>query len=134
MAGKKGSRSSKTAHVLNLLSGGEAPEAPEQRPAAGTERTEEPQAGPTPPPPPRERPILPPIVEVARTNSEALSETIRSALEKELGECYARTGGGEGGALCQNVWPVPLSPLCGGCEGAGPHPAAGQICGSARRA
>ena len=81
MAGKKGSRSSKTAHVLNLLSGGEAPEVPEQRPAAGTERTEEPQAGPTPPPPPRERPILPPIVEVARTNSEALSETIRSALE-----------------------------------------------------
>ena len=81
MAGKKGSRSSKTAHVLNLLSGGEAPEAPEQRPAAGTERTEEPQAGPTPPPPPRGRPILPPIVEVARTNSEALSETIRSALE-----------------------------------------------------
>ena len=51
-----------------------------------------------------------------------------------VGECYARTGGGEGGALCQNVWPVPLSPLCGGCEGAGPHPAAGQICGSARRA
>ena len=84
MAGKKGSRSSKTAHVLNLLSGGEAPEAPEQRPAAGTERTEEPQTGPTAPPPPRERPILPPIVEVARTNSEALSETIRSALEKEL--------------------------------------------------
>ena len=91
MAGKKGSRSSKTAHVLNLLSGGEAPEAPEQRPAAGTERTEEPQAGPTPPPPPRERPILPPIVEVARTNSEALSETIRSALEKELEEEQART-------------------------------------------
>ena len=89
MAGKKGSRSSKTAHVLNLLSGGEAPEAPEQRAAAGTERTEEPQAGPTPPPPPRERPILPPIVEVARTNSEALSETIRSALEKELGEEHA---------------------------------------------
>ncbi|MFQ9918675.1 MAG: late competence development ComFB family protein [Flavonifractor plautii] len=49
MAGKKGSRSSKTAHVLNLLSGGEAPEAPEQRPAAGTERTEEPQTGPTAP-------------------------------------------------------------------------------------
>ena len=90
MAGKKGSRSSKTAHVLNLLSGGEAPEAPEQRPAAGTERTEEPQAGPTPPPPPRERPILPPIVEVARTNSEALSETIRSALEKELEEEQAQ--------------------------------------------
>ena len=86
MAGKKGSRSSKTAHVLNLLSGGEAPEAPEQRPAAGTERTEEPQTGPTAPPPPRERPILPPIVEVARTNSEALSETIRSALEKERAE------------------------------------------------
>ena len=91
MAGKKGSRSSKTAHVLNLLSGGEAPEAPEQRPAAGTERTEEPQTGPTAPPPPRERPILPPIVEVARTNSEALSETIRSALEKELEEEQART-------------------------------------------
>ena len=34
----------------------------------------------------------------------------------------------------KSVWPVPLSPLCGGCEGAGPHPAAGQICGSARRA
>ena len=25
--------------------------------------------------------------------------------------CYARTGGGEGGALCQNVWPVPC-PRC----------------------
>ena len=98
MAGKKGSRSSKTAHVLNLLSGGEAPEAPEQRPAAGTERTEEPQAGPTPPPPPRERPILPPIVEVARTNSEALSETIRSALEKELEGIG--TGGRSGGGTC----------------------------------
>ncbi len=59
-------------------------------PAAGTERTEEPQAGPTPPQPPRERPILPPIVEVARTNSEALSETIRSALEKELEEEQAQ--------------------------------------------
>ena len=91
MAGKKGSRSSKTAHVLNLLSGGEAPEAPEQRPAAGTERTEEPQAGPTPPPPPRERPILPPIVEVARTNSEALSETIRSALERSWRKSRPRT-------------------------------------------
>ena len=40
--------------------------------------------------PPRERPILPPIVEVARTNSEALSETIRSALEKELEEEQAQ--------------------------------------------
>lgn len=90
MAGKKGGRSSKTAHVLNLLSGGEVPEAPEQRPAAETERTEEAQAGPTPPQQPRERPILPPIVEVARTNSEALSETIRSALEKELEEEQAQ--------------------------------------------
>lgn len=89
MAGKKGSRSSKTAHVLNLLSGrgaGGAGAAP-----GGGDRADGGAAGRAhASPPPRERPILPPIVEVARTNSEALSETIRSALEKELEEEQAQ--------------------------------------------
>ncbi|MFQ7450331.1 MAG: hypothetical protein ACLRNQ_01635 [Flavonifractor plautii] len=35
MAGKRGAGASKTAHVLNLLSGGEAPEAPERAPGGG---------------------------------------------------------------------------------------------------
>ena len=86
---EKGSRSSKTAHVLNLLSG----ERRRRRRAApgGGDRADGGAAGrahasPAAP----ERPILPPIVEVARTNSEALSETIRSALERELEEEQAQ--------------------------------------------
>ena len=105
MAGKKNAKSNKTEHVLNLLSGGSAPRsepaapgdpAPQAAPAE-TERPEErPSAAPAPAAPsstnaaPPSRPLSPPILEVARVNHEALSETIHSALaealQEELGE------------------------------------------------
>ena len=84
MAGRKGGRSSKTDHVLNLLSGGAREE--EARPAA-----EEQPAG-TSPAEPETAPvehregerIVAPILQVARTNNEALSRTIRDALTQSL--------------------------------------------------
>lgn len=131
MAGKKGSRSSKTDHVLSLLSGGGKEET---QPAAEQEQTpspaaEPPKADPAPkekkekaparakePPKEEEKiqeesvaqekeaahPAQParregerltaPILQVARTNHEALSETIRGALsqalEEELAEAH----------------------------------------------
>ena len=91
MAGRKGSRSSKTDHVLNLLSGGAREE--EARPAA-----EEQPAG-TPPVEPETAPvehregerIVAPILQVARTNNEALSRTIRDALTQSLEEEIAQS-------------------------------------------
>ncbi|MBM6665131.1 late competence development ComFB family protein [Flavonifractor plautii] len=91
MAGRKGSRSSKTDHVLNLLSGGAREE--EARPAA-----EEQPAG-TPPTEPETAPVehregerfVAPILQVARTNNEALSRTIRDALTQSLEEEIAQS-------------------------------------------
>ncbi|WP_294548051.1 late competence development ComFB family protein [uncultured Pseudoflavonifractor sp.] len=105
MAGRKGSRSSKTDHVLNLLSGGakkeETPAAPEQE-----KRVREETAGGQPPqveqqPAPAEGGLArrngerlgPPILQVARTNNEALSQTIRDALTQTLEEELAQGGG-----------------------------------------
>ena len=80
MASKKGGRSSKTEHVLNLLAGsGPAPAAPPQSAAEG---------GDAVPPESREIPssrhLAPPVLEVARVNQQALSETIHHALEDAL--------------------------------------------------
>ena len=91
MAGRKGGRSSKTDHVLNLLSGGAREE--EARPAA-----EEQPAG-TSPAEPETAPvehregerIVAPILQVARTNNEALSRTIRDALTQSLEEEIAQS-------------------------------------------
>ena len=92
--GGQNSRSSKTAHVLNLLSGG----TPEVKPDAVPPPRE------APPPPPLEpapllqtcpcrrlrpsaaRRLSPPILEVARSNNAALSESIHTALESALQE------------------------------------------------
>ena len=109
MAGKKASRSSKTDHVLNLISGispnQEDASHAEEKNAAQTspekaapvkeasskeppaeEPAGEPQSAETPsqvtPAPYRAAPIL----EVARTNHEALSETVHQALEDALEE------------------------------------------------
>ena len=110
MAGKKNSRSSKTDHVLNLLtdtasgpSGTEAGPAPAaaDASAAASEAAAPPEApaapdapaataAPEPSAPPAatgrvpERHLAPPILEVARTNNEALEATIQSALEDAL--------------------------------------------------
>lgn len=98
MAGKKNAKSNKTEHVLNLLSGGSTPRsepaapgepAPQAAPAEAERPEERPSAAPAPAASPS-RPLSPPILEVARVNHEALSETIHSALaealQEELGE------------------------------------------------
>ena len=85
---KKGAKSSKTAHVLNLL----APNG--EREAAGAPQAEaereavQPQSDAPAPAAPVEqqaaRPLTPPILEVARSNDELLSEQIRGALESQF--------------------------------------------------
>lgn len=94
MAPRKGSRSSKTDHVLNLLSHPSTPEPQQPAKQAANEKAPE-EALPTSAPegntvphhdaPPREeRRLTPPVLEVARANNEALEETIREALESAL--------------------------------------------------
>ncbi len=82
--GKKGAKSNKTAHVLNLLA--PAPGV-EREPAAGAEAPE--LDAPVPPVEAEAAvvsaaPLAPPILEVARSNDAQLSEQIRGALESEL--------------------------------------------------
>ena len=85
---KKGSKSTKTAHVLNLLTapgGDDAPRNPAavpSEPAAseGAEATVQAEAaGET-----AARPLAPPILEMARNNDEQVSLQIKDALESEL--------------------------------------------------
>ena len=99
MAGKN-SRSSKTAHVLNLLSGG----TPEVKPDAVPPPREAPSPRPLEPAPLLQtcpcrrlqssaaRRLSPPILEVARSNNAALSESIHTALESALQEELASLG------------------------------------------
>lgn len=91
MAGRKNNRSSKTDHVLSLLSNPPQDHAQQETqpapppPAAPVQETSpaEPPAAP-PEQLPRETRLSPPILEVARANNEALEETIHSALEDAL--------------------------------------------------
>lgn len=94
-ATKKGGKSNKTAHVLNLLTapggGGaerEAPldAAPAGEPSEGIPEGAEGITEPAAPPAPAvsTRPLTPPILEVAKANDEQISEQIRDALEIEL--------------------------------------------------
>ena len=91
MAGRK-SRTSKTEHVLNLLTGAggaPAPAAPapaETPPPVQTAPAPDGEHAPEAAAPPREsvRRMAAPILEVARANSEALEESIHSALEQAL--------------------------------------------------
>lgn len=109
MAGKKNGRSSKTDHVLSLLAGGGAhePQAaakPETSPATSQQESspseaskppKETQSEPVQTPatgiPSGQRRVAPPILEVARVNNEALSETIREALTESLNQELAQT-------------------------------------------
>lgn len=97
MAGRKGGRTSKTDHVLSLLAGGapaqEAQDTPPQTPASARQeppaRSEQPAGEKNSREEPRisayeERRMVPPILQVAKVNNEALSETIREALSEEL--------------------------------------------------
>lgn len=108
MAGKKNGRSSKTDHVLSLLAGGGAhePQAaakPETSPATSQQESspseaskppKETQSEPVQTPatgiPSGQRRVAPPILEVARVNNEALSETIREALTESLNQELAQ--------------------------------------------
>ncbi len=108
MAGKKNGRSSKTDHVLSLLAGGGAhePQAaakPETSPATSQqegspseaskppkETQSEPVQTPATGSPSGQRRVAPPILEVARVNNEALSETIREALTESLNQELAQ--------------------------------------------
>lgn len=104
MAGRKSTRSSKTDHVLSLLSHSSSPETapadtptpaqpaetpsvsaaavPAETPAADTPAADVPSA----PAASTAQRLSPPILEVARTNNEALEETIHQALEAALEE------------------------------------------------
>ena len=79
-AGKKSTKSNKTAHVLNLLT------APETEGGSVAVQTPEGDVAPreTAPASAPTHGLVPPILEVARSNDEQLSEQIRSALEEEL--------------------------------------------------
>ena len=81
MAGKKNPRSSKTDHVLSLLTESTSEPAATSAPSASDA-----PAAPEAAAPVAERHLSPPILEVARTNNEALEETIHSALEDALQE------------------------------------------------
>ena len=100
MAGRKGSRSSKTDHVLSLLSGGAkeehapAPAAQEiqESPAVPEVEAAPAQTDAAAPARPavREGGLTAPILQVAKTNNEALSQTIRDALTQALEEELAQ--------------------------------------------
>lgn len=86
---KRGTKSSKTAHVLNLLTGPGGDK--EKEPAV--EAASPADSSPAAPQPPQEeaagseqaaRPLAPPILEVARSNDAQLSLQIKDALESEL--------------------------------------------------
>jgi len=83
---KKGSKSTKTAHVLNLLTaagGDDAPRNPAAAPsdpsaaAEGSEASVQPESEAV-------RPLTPPVLEMARSNDEQVSLQIKDALESEL--------------------------------------------------
>ena len=84
---KKGTKSSKTAHVLNLLTGpGGEKEAPADALPADTAQeaaAELPADLPAAESAPA-RPLAPPILEVARSNDDQISSQIRDALESAL--------------------------------------------------
>lgn len=78
--GGKGGKSSKTDHVLHLLTGTPSPQiqnSPSPSPSPATMSTAI---------PPQSLPPTLPVLEVARNNNDRLSETIRSALEFALEE------------------------------------------------
>ena len=88
---KKNAKSSKTAHVLNLLAPGgenEAIRPPAVSQAEPASSPEDAAAAPVPEaaaaPVEASRPLTPPILEVARSNDEQASLQIKDALESEL--------------------------------------------------
>ncbi len=83
---KKGAKSNKTAHVLNLLAPNGEREAAAETAARTEAAGEAPQTDGEAPveAAPAPRPLTPPILEVARANDEQISLQIKDALESEL--------------------------------------------------
>ena len=105
---KKNTKSSKTAHVLNLLAPGGDSET--IRPPAVSQAEppvpEEDIAAPVPEEP--VRPLAPPILEVARSNDEQVALQIKDALESEL--AAAQEAELDGDAAPQTTAPPPAEP------------------------
>lgn len=80
MATKKGSKSSKTAHVLNVLSGTKQ-DIPAEEDKLAAEEPQEREAEPAVSPP--RPPVRAPILEIARANDEGLSNQIQQLLEED---------------------------------------------------
>lgn len=80
MAAKKSSTTSKTARVLNVISG-EASSAAEE---GVDEIRQPPQATPVAPTQEATRPPVAPILEMVRANDDALAEQLRTAMEVDL--------------------------------------------------
>ena len=100
---KKGTKSTKTAHVLNLLTapgGDDAPRNPAAAPSDPALVAE--AAGET------GRPLTPPVLEMARSNDEQVSLQIKDALESEL---------------LAGLEPAPEKPVPAPEPGPGPEPA-----------
>ena len=82
---KKGSKSNKTAHVLNLLTATGGDDAPRNPAAAPSDpAAAEGAAAAAPAEAEAARPLAPPILEMARNNDEQVSLQIKDALESEL--------------------------------------------------
>lgn len=115
MAAKKGGKSTKTAHVLNLLTapGGAEREAvslpDEVEPGDASAEVTEGVADTAPESAaPASRPLTPPVLEVARANDEQISEQIRDALESELAAALEAELGGA--PAPQTTAPPPAEP------------------------
>ena len=122
MAAKKGGKSTKTAHVLNLLTapGGAEREAvslpDEVEPGDASAEVTEGVADTAPESAaPASRPLTPPVLEVARANDEQISEQIRDALESELAAALEAELGGASAPRTTapppaEPEPIPVSP------------------------
>ena len=93
-AAKKTTKSNKTAHVLNLLTapGEEKEPVTQPEPAPETAPQEVPAAAAPSAP---QRPLTPPILDVARANDNQISEQIKDALEDELSAALMKEFGEE---------------------------------------
>ncbi len=83
MPAKRGAKSSKTAHVLNLISNSTEPTGEATQAATAQEKTTE--SAPTPTQAPPSKPTVP-AIEVAKVNNEAISQAIHGALDDAFSE------------------------------------------------
>jgi hypothetical protein len=107
---KKGTKSTKTAHVLNLLTAPGGDDAPRNPAAAPSDPALVAEGAPVQAEAAGEtgRPLTPPVLEMARSNDEQVSLQIKDALESEL---------------LAGLEPAPEKPVPAPEPGPGPEPA-----------